>query len=457
MSLYKTKATPGDTSWFTHDRFGMFIHWGLYAMPARHEWVKTYEKISEEHYDKYFKYFNPDMYDPKEWAKKAKAAGMKYVVMTTKHHEGFCMFDSKYTDYKCTNTPAGRDLVREYVDAFRAEGLRIGFYYSLLDWHHPDYTIDYLHPRRGDDNAEELDKNRNMKNYTEYMKNQITELLTNYGKIDILWFDFSYDTGIEKIEADKNSTPLSKENSFTAREYQPWMRNFGGKGMKDWDSEELIKLVRKLQPDIIVNDRTDIEQDLRTPEQYQMLEWMKDEKTGEYITWEACQTFSGSWGYNRDELTWKSPEMLIGLLINTVSVGGNMIMNIGPTSRGYIDSRAEKALDVFAEWMKYNSRSIYGCTMAEPCFKAPRGTRLTQSEDGKKLYIHLMEYPVAFLEMEDIADKIDYAQFLHDGSEVVYISDFVGYGDGEHKNSVGFKLPAIKPNSVIPVIEVFLK
>ena len=117
MTSYVTRKTPGDTSWFTHDRFGMFIHFGLYAMPARHEWVKTNEKISEEHYDLYFKYFNPDLYDPRDWARQAKAAGMKYVVMTTKHHEGFCLFDSQYTDYKSTNTPCGKDLIKEYVDA----------------------------------------------------------------------------------------------------------------------------------------------------------------------------------------------------------------------------------------------------------------------------------------------------------------------------------------------------
>ena len=134
MTSYVTRQTPGDTSWFTHDRFGMFIHFGLYAMPARHEWVKTNEKISEEHYDLYFKHFNPDLYDPKEWAKQAKAAGMKYVVITTKHHEGFCLFDSKYTDYKSTNTPCGKDLIKEYVEAFRSEGLRVGFYYSLIDF-----------------------------------------------------------------------------------------------------------------------------------------------------------------------------------------------------------------------------------------------------------------------------------------------------------------------------------
>ena len=177
MSSYKRMATPGNTDWFVNDRVGMFIHWGLYSMPARHEWVKHTECITEEKYDKYFKYFNPDLYDAKDWAKRASAAGMKYVVFTAKHHEGFCMYDSKYTDYKCTNTPAGRDLLRELVDAFRAEGLRIGIYYSLIDWHHPDFTVDILHPRRKDENAEALNEGRDMKRYTKYMRDQFTELM----------------------------------------------------------------------------------------------------------------------------------------------------------------------------------------------------------------------------------------------------------------------------------------
>src|SRR5665213_1684478 len=127
-------------AWWTHDRFGMFIHWGLYALPARHEWVKNHERMTNEEYEKYFKLFNPDLFNPKAWAKKAKAAGMRYAVLTSKHHEGFNMFDSQFTDYKVTNTPAKRDLVKEFVEAFRAEGIKVGFYYSLLDWHHPDHT-----------------------------------------------------------------------------------------------------------------------------------------------------------------------------------------------------------------------------------------------------------------------------------------------------------------------------
>ncbi len=436
MSSYVTKKTLGDTEWFEHDRFGMFIHWGLYAMPARNEWIKHIECQTDEIYDKYFKYFNPDMYDPKSWAKMAKAAGMKYAVLTTKHHEGFCMFDTKYTDYKCTNTPAGCDLVREYVDAFRAEGIRIGFYYSLIDWHHPDFTVDPIHPRRNDKNAESLNEGRDMKRYAKYMRDQVEELLTNYGKIDILWFDFSY------------SNP------------NPQYPNLKGKGKDDWEAEELIALARKLQPGIIIDNRTELEQDIWTPEQYQPLEWVKHAETGELVTWEACQTFSGSWGYHRDESTWKSPEMLINMLINTVCIGGNLLMNVGPTARGYLDYRAEKALGVYADWMKYNSRSIYGCTMAEPEFTAPRGTRLTQSTDGKRLYIHLVEYPYEFLEFRGLADKIDYAQFLHDGSEVLYTIGSIDHFSEARTQSadlVAFKIPIVKPNSIVPVIEVFLK
>ena len=439
MSSYVTRKTPGDTEWFTASRFGMFIHWGLYSMPARHEWIKSRERITEEKYDKYFKYFDPDMYDAREWAKRAKATGMKYAVLTTKHHEGFCMFDSAYTDYKCTNTPAGRDLVREYVDAFRAEGLRIGFYYSLIDWHHPSFPIDAIHPRRDDPDAREQSEGRDMHVYAEYMRNQVRELMTNYGKIDILWFDFSYGDPTEGKYANG------------------WMK---GKGKDDWEAEELIKMVRELQPGIIIDNRTQIEQDLWTPEQYQPLEWVRHKETGELVTWEACQTFSGSWGYYRDEMTWKSPEMLIRMLVNTVALGGNLLMNVGPTSRGYMDERAVKALEVYEKWMKYNSRSIYNCTMAEPEFKAPQDCRLTQSVDGKRLYVHLFAYPYAHLQLKGFAGKVDYAQFLHDGSELLFTEGKVNHfseGAAKSDDLLVIELPAIKPDVTVPVIELFLK
>ncbi len=426
MSTYITRKTPGDTAWFVHDRFGMFIHFGLYSLPARHEWIRYNEEIPTEDYQKYFDHFDPDLYDPKEWARQAKAAGMRYAVFTTKHHEGFCLWDTKYTDYKVTNTKAGRDLVREYVDAFRAEGIHVGLYYSLIDWHHPDFTIDTIHPLRNKSKefTEEYNSHCDMTRYAEYMRNQVEELLTNYGKIDILWFDFSY-------------TELEPPHE--------WLR---GKGKDDWEAEKLIALARKLQPGIIIDNRTQIDQDIWTPEQYQPETWIKHEETGELVTWEACQTFSGSWGYFRDEMSWKSPEMLIKMLIKTVACGGNLIMNVGPTARGYLDYRAEAALKVYADWMKYNSRSIYGCTMADPEFKTPNGCRLTESDDGKKLYIHLFDYPFQNLAVEGMKDKIEYIQFLHDSSELKF----------EYKDDItNITLPVIKPNTVIPVIEIFLK
>lgn len=428
MSVYQHKKTPGDTAWFVHDRFGMFLHFGLYALPARHEWVKNRECIPEEKYDVYFRHFNPDLCDPREWARRAKAAGMKYAILTTKHHEGFCLFDSQYTDYKSTNTPCGRDLVREYADAFRAEGLHVGFYYSLIDWHHPDFTIDSLHPRRNDPDVARQNEGRDMHRYAQYMRNQVTELLTNYGDVDILWFDFSY--------PDKRA--------------------------RDWEAEELIRTARALRPGIIINNRTDIEEDLWTPEQYQVNEWVRHEKTGELVTWEACHTFSGSWGYYRDESSWKSPEMLVKMLIGTVACGGNLIMNVGPTARGNFDARAVAALDAYGAWMHLHSRAIYGCTMADPDILKilPNGCRYTQSEDGRRLYIHLFDYPFENLEVPGLAGRVEYAQFLNDASEIPFTEGRIQHWavmQEADDTVVNFRLPAVRPDVIVPVIEVFLK
>ena len=440
------RKTPGDTSWFMHDRFGMFIHFGLYSVAGRHEWMKHIECTPDEVYDKYLERFNPDLFDPKEWARQAKAAGMKYAVLTTKHHEGFCLFDSQYTDYKITNTPYGKDLVKEYVEAFREAGIKVGLYFSLIDWHHPDFTIDWLHPRRFDPDAEERSARCNFDNYVEYMHNQVREIMTNYGKIDILWFDFSYKKpGYGTL--DSREKPL------------PWMK---GKAKEEWQSERLIKMVRELQPGIIINNRADVEQDTVTPEQSQPVCWPRHKETGEKMVWEVCQTFSGSWGYHRDEMTWKSPEMLIGLLINTVSRGGNLIMNVGPTGRGNFDQRAVNALGVYEKWMKYNSASIYGCTEAEG-FEEPRDARLTMSEDGKRLYVHLMAYPFGKIAIKGLRGKIKDARFLHDGSELLF-AEKKGYSelpmfDGMYDEDgwVYISLPTVKPDVIIPVIEINLK
>lgn len=419
-------------SWWTEARFGMFIHWGLYAQAARHEWVKKRERISDEDYQKYFELFDPDLFDPHEWAKKAKEAGMKYAVITSKHHEGFNMFASEYTDYNIMNTPYGKDIIREWVDAFREEGLGVGFYYSLIDWHHPEYTIDRVHPMsaKTQEEYDELNKDRDMGIYREYLKNQVREILTNYGKIDILWLDYSF------------------PGTF-------------GKDHTDWGSVELLKMVRELQPEILVNDRADLKDywggwDFTTPEQFKVEQW--PEIDGERIPWETCQTFSGSWGYYRDEYTWKDTKQLLVLLIESVSKGGNLLLNVGPTARGTFDDRADKALSEMGKWMKYNSRSIYGCTQAPDTFTAPDHSLLTYNPETKRLYIHLLDYPLKNFLLRGFGDKVKYAQFLHDASEIKMGKPY-GHWIQQHtgENDLNLLLPVNKPGVEIPVIELYLK
>jgi|YelNatPaOPRAMG01_1025707.scaffolds.fasta_scaffold08461_4 alpha-L-fucosidase len=410
----------GDTEWFTHDRFGMFIHWGLYALPARHEWVRHNERISNEDYEKYFKHFDPDLYDPELWADAAANAGMKYFVVTTKHHEGFCLWDTKMTDYKATNTPYGKDLIRPMVEAFRSKNMRVGFYHSLIDWHHPHFTIDRLHPLRDDPRREELNEGRDIRQYAKYLHAQVRELLTNYGQVDVMWFDFSY----------------PGEN---------------GKGKDDWDSENLIAMVRELMPNIILDDRFDLPYgwDIKTPEQYQPREWVKVD--GKPVVWEACQTFSGSWGYHRDEESWKSVDQLVQMLIDTVSKGGNLLLNVGPTGRGELDYRALERLKGIGEWMSRHSRSIYGCTQAPEEFATPRDCRLTYNPEKKRLYVHVFAWPFEQLHLDGFAGRVEYAQLLNDASEIRW---------SEHRNEgdlLTLHLPVKKPNVTVPVIELFLK
>lgn len=421
--------------WWTNDRFGMFIHWGIYAMPARHEWVMTREQIPLNEYEKYREYFNPDLYNPKDWARQAKKAGMKYAVITTKHHDGFCMFDSKYTDWDIMSTAYGKDIIKEWVDAFKAEGLKVGFYYSLIDWHHPNFTIDRVHPMRPSVNSkEEYDKlniGRDMNKYREYLKNQVRELLTNYGKIDILWLDYSY------------------PGEF-------------GKGRDDWGSVELVKMVRELQPGILIDDRADLRDvkggwDFITPEQYKVEKW--PEINGERVPWETCQTFSGSWGYYRDETSWKNSKQLLGLLINSVNKGGNLLLNVGPTARGEFDQKAKDALSKLEEWMHYNYPSIYNCTEAPAEFEVPDNCMLTYNPDTNRLYIHLLDYPMQNFRLPGYKGKVKYAQFLHDNSELKITEPYGHHRveDASTANDLNLNLPILKPDVEIPVIEIILE
>jgi len=376
------------TQWFREARFGMFIHWGIYAIPARGEWVRNKEKLSVEDYQPYFDSFNPVDYRPREWAKIARDAGMKYAVMTAKHHDGFCLFDSKFTDYKATNTPAGRDLIREYVEAFRADGLKVGFYYSLLDWHHPDYPHygDGIHPMSN--NEAWKNKKHHFENYVTYLHNQVRELATHYGKIDIMWFDFSY----------------------------------GKMSGETWQATELVKMVRELQPGIIIDNRLGgnmeaenpepFAGDFEGPEQVIPHRGIFDDK-GRPIPWEACITLNNNWGYATND-DYKSPRDVIRALVNVVSKGGNLLLNVGPDARGHIPQKSIEILEKVGDWMDLNSESIYGCGPAP--FPKPEWGRFTMK--GDTLFAHITDSNIGQYYLKGMKGKIGQARLLFDGREV---------------------------------------
>jgi alpha-L-fucosidase len=425
------KKIRPDMDWWLEARFGMFIHWGLYALPARHEWIKNRQHISDKDYRKYFDLFNPDLYQPRQWARMARETGMKYFVITTKHHEGFCLWDSRYTDYKATNTPYGRDILRPMVKAFRDEGFRIGFYYSLLDWHHPEYPVDAHHPIHDNEAFRKKAAKRDVRRYAKYMHNQVRELLTQFGKIDYMFFDFSF-PGPD------------------------------GKGRDDWQSEKLLNMTRQLQPHIIINDRLDLADvpggwDFKTPEQFMPREWVKVK--GKPVPWETCQTFSGSWGYHRDECAWKSVRQLLVLLVETVSKGGNLLLNVGPTARGTFDDRAIDRLSGIGKWMSLHSRAVYGCTQAPKKFQSPDNCILTYNPKAKRLYVHLLNWPMGELQLDGFAGKVKYAQLLNDASEIKMAGrpDWQAHLENIPKSTLTLQLPMVKPDVTIPVIELFLR
>lgn len=393
--MFDRAAYEKRVEWFKQARFGMFIHWGLYAIPARGEWIRSVERISVEDYQQYFDEFNPVDYDPRKWARACKQAGMQYAVLTAKHHDGFCLFDSALTDYKST-TCCGRDLVREYLDAFRAEGIRVGLYYSIIDWHHPDFPHygDKQHPER--DNPAFKDYKYDFDRYLEYMHGQIRELCTNYGKIDIFWFDFSYDD----------------------------MRG------EKWKATELVRMIRSYQPDVLMDNRLEVSGegfgslatqnpsefsgDFVSPEQIIPPEGVVDD-LGKPVVWESCITMNNNWGYNSRDDHFKTADMIIKKLVECVSKGGNMLLNVGPDARGNIPEKSLEILRGIGDWMRLNSESIYGC--GRSLLPRPDYGRVTQK--GKALYFHVNEPQIGFVPLVGVkADDVKCIRLLRDGSEL---------------------------------------
>lgn len=420
--------------WYKDARFGMFIHWGLYAIPARGEWVRSVEEIAKEDYMPYFYEFDPSDYNPTEWAKAAKDAGMKYVVLTAKHHDGFCLFDSKYTEFKSTNTKCGRDLVAEFVEAVRAEGLKVGLYFSLLDWYHPDYPHyqDKIHPMRN--NPAYGNESRNFDNYLAFMHNQVREICTNYGKLDVLWFDFSYDD----------------------------MRG------ERWHAAELIDMVRSLQPDVVIDNRLEVSGegygslaegnprpyhgDFVSPEQMIPPNGIQD-VNGNDLIWEACVTMNNNWGYCANDHYFKPAGMLIKKLVECVSKGGNLLLNVGPDARGNIPKESMEILETMGSWMKKNGESIWGCGKAG--IEKPDYGRITRK--GNKLYYHLFENTIGPVPLSGIQKKeVDKIRYLGTKAEIPISTSWV-HSDYPEIVFANLGPDPVLPDDVDTVLEVTLK
>lgn len=365
-------------AWWREARFGMFVHWGLYSGLAGTwkgkqvgkrggmEWLQFRVRAKSDEYAKVATpLFKPTEDFAKQWAKLAKQAGCKYLVFTTKHHDGFSLHDSSTTTFDAKDQ-IDRDLCREITEACKAEGLKVGFYHSVIDWHHPQYDFANAkglpHPLAGKESADDRDHSA----YVDYLHQQVDELMSNYGKVDIIWWDYS-----------------------KAKAQGPF-----------WRADDLMKLVRKHQPNILSNNRlyklkpmkqaderlkafNRAHGDFTTPEQHVPSTGLAG------VDWEVCMTMNTTWGYSEHDKAWKTDEKLIQSLVDIVSKGGNYLLNIGPKANGSIPNASIKSMEAIGRWMDVNSESIYA-TKASP-FEKPEWGRYTSKEG--KLYAHVFAWP----------------------------------------------------------------
>ncbi len=352
--------------WWEEARFGMFIHWGVYSVLGRHEWAMNRERIPVEEYEKLADTWKPKERPAPQWARLAKQAGMKYMVMTTKHHEGFCLWDTKQTDYNALNYGPKRDLVREYVDACREYGLKVGLYYSLMDWHHPD-------------GARCAKDEKARRRFVDFTRGCVRELCSNYGKIDILWYD----------------CPKSLKSA------------------KLWESSKLNAMVRKLQPDIIINDRSLLDEDFSTPEGHVT-------PAEEGRAWESCLTLNDSWGWqSRPPEDWKSVRQVLEALRIATAGDGNLLLNIGPKPDGSVPAEACERLVLVGKWLAKYGEAVYG--------KVDRVVDRTEwmntgfwTSKGKTAYYWCFHWPGRELAIGGLHTKVKKASFLHNGKSIKF-------------------------------------
>jgi len=362
------------------DRYGMFIHWGLYAIPAGQwngntygfaaEWIMDYAAIPVDQYEPLAKQFNPAGFNAGEWVQLAKDAGMKYIVITAKHHDGFCLFDSRYTDYDIMDaTPFRRDIMKELADECRRQGIKIGWYYSIWDWHHPDALPRWKKDARPAAGAD-------FRRYADYVKNQITELLTKYGEISILWFDGGFDP--------------------------TWTVEI---------TDELEAHIRTLAPHIIINNRIGKpwpkRGDYFTPERKIPEEGFPRED------WESCMTTNNSWGFKTDDQNWKSPKQILQMLAECSAKGGNLLLNVGPDARGVIPAPAAQNLREVGLWLQKYGSSIYGTQPG--IFSHGRWKQGFCTVVPDRMYLHLFDWPeTRQIKLPSIVNKITAAYLLAD-------------------------------------------
>jgi alpha-L-fucosidase len=411
--------------WWRESRFGMFIHWGLYAIPAGEwegknvsgagEWIINTAHIKVADYQPLITQFNPVKFDAKQWVSIAKNAGMRYIVITSKHHEGFGLWDSALTDWDIGGTPFKRDILKELADACQAEGIRLCFYHSIMDWTHPDYL-----PRRAWDPRPEV--KADFERYRAFMKGQLKELLSGtYGDIGVLWFDGEWES--------------------------TWTHEFG----KDLDD-----YVRSLKKDIIINNRVDVGRegmigfsknpeyrgDFGTPEQ-------QIPATGvPGADWETCMTMNDTWGFHKNDHNWKSNETLIRMVSDIASKGGNFLLNVGPTALGEIPPESVERLAAVGAWMKTNGEAIHA-TQASPFAGLTWGRATMRAvPGGTKLYLHVFDWPAnGTLTVPGLMNTVKSAMILG-GSAVTSESK-----DGE----LTLTLPKIAPDPIATVIALELE
>lgn len=385
QSLDWGAAPPLD--WFREAKFGMFIHWGPYSLASvEASWpimvpdTKLWGDITESEYVKLPSRFNPAQFDAANFVRLAKAAGQRYMVFTTKHHDGFCMFDSPYTNYKITNTPYQKDIVAQLAEACRREHMPLGFYYSPPDMHHPDYR-DTRKPARENWRGEPARPEWPV--YLNYMELQVRELLTRYGPVAIIWFD-----GLDHQEK--------------------------------YDGYRFLKMIHELSPRTLVNNRIGLPADYQTPEQFvpdhvPVKAGAPQPAAGEappardFQPWETCMTINNTWAYNSRDRQFKSAAKLIRTLVEVASKGGNFLLNVGPTPEGDIQPEFQERLKTIGEWLKVNGEAIYGTTYG-PWQKLPFGKSTAR---GKTIYLHVFDWPPSGeLKVENARERVKSAILL---------------------------------------------